>query len=157
MRLFVTHMQDFTPLEWPIISFSRQAVVERLCRNIGNKEYLLYVASQKCPRSEVRGKILGFAKIKDQVVRTAAQRYVNPEKVDDGCMKNGHFKWPFGVLIGEAKLVINPADAKFMIGPQFSRAPQGDFYVLTDPERVGAIAELTCMKVNMDEAYRRPQ
>jgi hypothetical protein len=64
MRLFITHMQDFTPLEWPIISYRRQAVVERLCRNIGANEYLLYVASRKCPTPNMRGKILGFGKNK---------------------------------------------------------------------------------------------
>ena len=157
MRLFITHMQDFTPLEWPIISYSRQAVVERLCRNIGANEYLLYVASQKCPMPNMRGKILGFAKIKDRTVRTAAEKYVSPEKIDEGCMKNGSFKWPFGVLIGEAKILIQPTDAKFMIGPQYSKAPQGDFYILDDPKRVDAIVELTSKAVDMDEAYKPPQ
>ena len=98
MRLFITHMQDFTLLEWPIISYRRQAVVERLCRNIRANEYLIYVASQKCPTPNMRGKILGFAKIKDRTVRTPAEKYVSPGKLDDGCLKNSSFKWPFGVL-----------------------------------------------------------
>ena len=157
MRLFITHMQDFTPLEWPIISYRRQAVVERLCRNIGANEYLLYVASRKCPTPNVRGKILGFAKIKDRTVRTPAEKYVSSGKLDDGCLKNGSFKWPFGVLIGEAKMLIQPADAKLMIGPQYSKAPQGDFYILDDPKRANAIVELTCKAVDMDEAFKPPQ
>ena len=139
MRLFITHMQDSTPLEWPIISYRRQAVVERLCRNIRANEYLLYVASQKCPTPNMRGKILGFAKIKDRTVLTPAKKYMSLGKLDDGCLKKGSFKSPFGVLIGEAKMLTQPADAKFMIGPQFPKAPQGDFYILDDPKRANVI------------------
>ena len=157
MRLFVTHMQDFTPLEWPIISYYRQAVVERLCHSIGVNEYILYVASQKCTRPNMRGKMLGFAKIKDRVVRHGAEGYVNPEKIDEGCWRNGNFKWPFGVLIGKAKLLASPQAAKPMIGPQFSKAPRGGFYILDDRDQVSKILKLESNPVDMSEAYQPPQ
>ena len=157
MRLFITHMQDFTPLEWPIISYYRQAVVESLCHSIGVNEYMLYVASQKCEKPNLRGKMLGLAKIQDRVVRNSAEKYVNPRKIDEGCMRNGKFKRPFGVLIGEAKLLTNPQAAKPMIGPQFSKAPRGNFYILEDRNQVSKILELECHPVDMDKAHQPPQ
>ena len=153
MRLFVTHMHDFTPLRRPVISFSKGSVIEDLCYQIGKNEFLAYVASRECERKERIGRLIGLAKIKNRNV-VLAESLIAPEAKDDKCFRNGAFRWPQGVEIGEAWLFRKPPKAKPLIGSQFSRAPQGGFYILEDQAKVAQILASDMIKQDMSQAYR---
>ena len=152
MRLFIVHMHDYTPLRWPVISFSKQRVVENLCFEIGKREFLAYVASKQCEQMERIGRIIGLAKIKERKV-ALAEKLISPELKTAKCYKCGKFKWPYGTRIGEAWLFKNPPEAKPLIGTQFSSAPQSDFYILEDRERVDRILSHERIEQDMSQAY----
>lgn len=155
MRLFVTHMHDFTPLKWPVISFSRRSIVEDLCFKISKNEFLACVASNAGSKKERVGRLIGLAKIKNRSV-VLAERLIAPEAKGIECYQEGNFKWPHGVEIGEALLFKNPPMAKPLIGSQFSNAPQGGFYILKDQEKVSDILAQELIEQDMSKAFRAP-
>jgi len=152
MRLFVVHMHDYTPLDWPVIFFSKRHVVENLCFKIGKHEFLAYVASNQCEHVERIGRVIGLAKIKEPTV-VSTEELISPRLKTAKCYRDGKFKWPYGTLIGEAWLFKDPPKAKPLIGSQFSQAPQGDFYILEDQAKVDLILSYERIEQDMSQAY----
>lgn len=124
MRLWVVHMNGFTPNTWPVVSFPEAGCVTRLKREIDdagpNTRVLFLGTLGKDTAEHERGRLLGLAEVYDQPI------YDTNEVIDD-CHKwkdkkktkrsniyklDGTIRWPTGLAIKRAWFFDQPPDAK---------------------------------------------
>ena len=149
MRLFVVHMDGFTPATWRVVSLSKSNAVVQLQNHIRqwNPDYwVLYVGITKAIRFEERGKLIGIAKADDSAIVTSRD-HIDEDMIDDGCFGSRGFRWPTGLRINEAHLFSNTPlpDAKTLIGSQYATDPQsnrGGYYEMSDQARIERILAL---------------
>ena len=150
MRLFVVHMDGFTPNAWRVVSLSKPNAVVRLQDNIRQwtpDYWVLYVGILNAHKEQERGKLIGMAKV-DHSIIVDSMDHIDSQMIDGGCFKsNGVFRWPTGLLINDAELFSSSPlpDARRLIGNQYSidsRRNRGAFYVMTDPARIERILAL---------------
>lgn len=151
MNLFAVHMDGFEPETWPVVSFSKRGVCQRLLNDFQSGDRILYVGITKANLRHERRKLLGLVEINtdsveindDQIVNT--EDFIDPSTVDcRSCNKNGKFRWPFGIRMSRAWRFTpkeSLPDAKSHIGKQYSFPPRGNYYRVDD-DKVDAIMNL---------------
>ena len=142
MRLFVTHMHYYTPLEWPVISIWQSDMLLKISagQTLENTSFLLTSPAINVNTSSVLDGSLHtpLRKIKERTV-VSTEELISPKLKTAKCYRDGKFKWPYGTLIGEAWLFKNPPKAKPLIGAVFSSS-SGQFLLSNTKIRTGLIS-----------------
>ena len=149
MRLFVVHMDGFTPATWRVVSLSNSNAVVQLQSHIRqwNPDYwVLYVGIKEAIRVQERGKLIGIAKADGSAI-VKSRDHIDEDMIDDGCFGTRSFRWPTGLRINEAHLFSTTPlpDAKTLIGSQYSTDSQsnrGGYFVMSDQARIEHILAL---------------
>ena len=124
MRLWIAHMNGFTPETWPVVSLPRQGSVINLKHEIykvGSDTRIAFAGMNGKPTEEnEQGKLLGLADIYDMPIFNTEEvidekhKWRNESKAEHSNIYNdaGKIKWPTGLAISQCWKFTNPPDAK---------------------------------------------
>lgn len=157
MNLFAVHMDGFEPETWPVVSFSRKGVCERLLNDFQSGDRILYVGIIEANIRHESRKLLGLVEINDdQIVNT--EEFIDLSTVNcRSYKKNCTFKWPYGIRVSRAWRFTpkdSLPDARSHIGDRYSSPPRGNYYPVDD-DKIDAIMNLRQTEVT--EFYNPPK
>ena len=124
MRLWIAHMNGFTPETWPVVSLPQQGSVINLKHEIdeaGSDTLIAFVGTGGKETDEnEQGKLLGLADVYDMPIFNTEEvidekhKWRNESKAEHSNIYNdtGKIKWPTGLAIRQGWKFTNPPDAK---------------------------------------------
>lgn len=124
MRLWVVHMNGFTPETWPVVSLPRLGSVKNLKHKIdeaGSETRVVFVGTGgKYTKKHEKGKLLGLVDIHDMPIFNTEEvidekhKWSDENKTERSEIYNdaGMIRWPTGIAIKRSWYFKEPPDAK---------------------------------------------